>query len=102
MSGIMFTGSSADGSDMRPTKGMFINPDNENEFSNMPYDKAQKQEARNHDTFWDIHNKIEKSYAEEYKLIKLKTSTLSRKEREFVVKTVEENEKSSISNSDNI
>mgnify|MGYP003511826203 CR=1 FL=1 len=38
-----YTGKSADGSDMKEFEGMFVNPDNDQEWSNTPYHSQQKQ-----------------------------------------------------------
>jgi len=46
----IYTGKSADGSDMHEALGVFINPDNENEWSNKPYNKEQRQQVKDHRT----------------------------------------------------
>jgi hypothetical protein len=85
---MFFTGKSADGSDLRPAHGMFINPNNPNEFSNMPYDKEQKQNLNDFNMFYDIRDKISGTYLEEAEKIKNKTSKLTRSEREFVLNQI--------------
>ena len=89
MNNQFFTRGSADGSDMRPVRGMYINPINSNEWSNMPYDDAQKAEEREFNSFYDILNKIDGDFTTEYIKIQNKVSLLNRREREFVIKTVE-------------
>ena len=38
----MYTGCSSDGSDMKEVEGMYINPNNPNEWSNRPYPEQQR------------------------------------------------------------
>lgn len=83
MSGTMFTGKSADGSDAQ-VEGLHVNPENLNEWSNSP-SKGQKMA-------WDIYDHIaanNRSLKEEYDLIQQKQSTLSKSKRDLVVLLVE-------------
>ena len=53
---MIFSGKSADGSDAREFHGMFINPENDNEWSSEPYTLEQKRGYTRHERFWDIMN----------------------------------------------
>ncbi len=60
-----YTGSSADGSDMREVRGMYVNPKNQEEWSNMPYDREQKAYdkiyehcAKYHKTFRELYTQV--------------------------------------------
>jgi hypothetical protein len=77
---MIFTGKSADGSDMYPVKGVFVRPDGK-EWSNMPYTKEDKM--------WDkLYPELAKrmhSLKVEYDLVLSKKSTLSRRLRDFII-----------------
>ena len=88
MNGTMYTGKSADGSDMKEVgSGVFTNPDNPEEWSNMPYPLSKEQKMA-----FEIYNHIEvnnRSLKDEYNLVKQKKSTLSRRLRDFVIEIIE-------------
>jgi hypothetical protein len=77
---MIFTGKSADGSDMYPAMGMFVSPDGK-QWSNQPYTKE--------DRMWKaIYPELAKrlnSLKDEYELILNKKSTLSRRHRDYVI-----------------
>ena len=77
---MIFTGKSADGSDMYPVMGMFMSPDGK-QWSNKPYTKE--------DRMWmELYPYLAKrliSLKDEYQLVEQKQSTLSRRLREYVV-----------------
>ena len=81
---MIFTGKSADGSDMYPVMGMFMSPDGE-QWSNQPYTKE--------DRMWqELYPHLAKrliSLEDEYQLVKQKQSTLSRRLRDYVVHLME-------------
>jgi len=76
---MIFTGKSADGSDIYPVQGVFVSPDGE-EWSNMPYTKE--------DRMWqELYPHLAKnlrSLKDEYELVKQKKSNLSRRLRDYV------------------
>ena len=77
---MIFTGKSADGSDMYPVKGVFVRPDGE-EWSNMPYTQEDKM-------WQELYPELAKrlhSLKVEYDLVLSKKSTLSRRLRDFVI-----------------
>ena len=77
---MIFTGKSADGSDMYPVKGVYVNPDNDNEWSSTPYTKEDKM----WEELYPILAKNLRSLKDEYELVNNKQSTLSRRLREYV------------------
>lgn len=82
---MIFTGRSADGSDMFPANGVYLSPDGE-EWSNMPYTK----EDRMHEEVYDYLASNLRSMRMEYNLIKEKKSKLSRRLRDYIVSVIEE------------
>ena len=67
--------------------GVFINPDNPEEWSNMPYPPSKEQKMA-----FEIYDHIAKNnrtLKDEYDLIQQKKSTLSRRLRDFVVELIE-------------
>jgi hypothetical protein len=87
MSGIIFTGKSADGSDAQVAEGLHVNPENPSEWSNTPYPPSKEQKMA-----WEIYDHIAKNnrtLKDEYDLIQQKKSILSRRLREFVVELIE-------------
>ena len=82
----IYTGSSADGSDMREVKGFFVSPDGE-QWSNMPYTLEQ----RAYDKVYDHMVRTGRTLREEYDLILAKKSTLSRYCRDFIANQFETN-----------
>ena len=80
----IFTGKSADGSDMYPAMGAFVSPDG-TEWSNMPYTKEDKM-------WQELYPHLAKnlrSLKDEYQLVKNKQSNLSKRLRDFVVHLME-------------
>lgn len=82
----IYTGKSADGSDMKEFEGFHVSPDGK-EFSNMPYPKSPL------DRCWEriyvhLYQNL-RSMRDEYLLIQNKQSLLSRKERDLLVMMVE-------------
>ena len=83
----IYTGSSADGSDIRQVRGMYISPDG-NEFSNMPYTKEQ----RIYDTCYTHIAKYQRSFRMEYDIIKQGKSILPKACRLWIVEQIENTE----------
>lgn len=79
-----YTGSSADGRDMRPAEGMYVNPNNDNEWSSEPYPGEQKEFSKRYRKLVN-HINGKRSIADEYVLITAKKSTLSKDMRDFVI-----------------
>ncbi len=77
---MIFTGKSADGSDMYPANGVYVNPDNDNEWSNKPYTKEDKM----WEELYPHLAKNLRSLKDEYELINQKKSPLSRRLRDYV------------------
>ena len=87
MSGTIFTGKSADGSDAQVAEGVYLNPNNQEEWSNTPYPPSKGQKMA-----WDIYDHItanNRTLKEEYDLIQQKKSKLSKRLRDFVVLLIE-------------
>jgi hypothetical protein len=80
MSGMIFTGKSEDGSDMYPANGVYVNPDNDNEWSNKPY----TQEDKMWEELYPYLAKNLRSLRDEYELINQKKSPLGRRLRDYV------------------
>lgn len=76
---MIFTGKSADGSDMYPAKGVYVSPDGK-EWSNMPYTKEDKM----WEELYPYLAKNLRSLKDEYELINQKKSPLSRRLRDYV------------------
>ena len=70
----IYTGKSADGSDMYPAQGVFVSPDGQ-EWSNMPYTKEDKMWIE----LYPYLAKNLRSLKDEYSLIQQKKSGLSRR-----------------------
>ena len=85
---MIFTGRSADGSDMYPAMGVFVNPNNENEWSNKPYTR----EDRMWQELYPYLAKNLRSLKDEYELVQAKRSLLSRRLRDSVIHLVEKTE----------
>lgn len=81
-----YTGKTADGSDMKEVHGGYIAPDGKS-WSNHPWPPSKE------DRIWDriyIHLCYNsRSIKDEYELILIKKSLLSRAERDFIVKLIE-------------
>jgi hypothetical protein len=88
MSGTMYTGKSADGSDMQEVgSGVYTNPENPSEWSDIPFPPSKEQKMA-----WEIYDHIaanRRTLKEEYDLIQQKKSTLSKRLRDFVVELIE-------------
>ena len=86
MSGKMYTGTTADGSDMKEFEGLYLSPDGE-QFSNVPWLLTKEDRM-----YWTIRDHIDgkRSLQDEYDLVKAKKSTLSRALRDFLVKFMDE------------
>jgi hypothetical protein len=83
---MIFTGRSDDGSDMYPVMGSFVSPDGK-EWSNMPYTKEDKM-------YQELYFHLSKnliSIEEEYELVLIKQSKLSRRLRDYVKHLMENN-----------
>tara|TARA_R110000868_G_scaffold67266_1_gene199806 strand:+ start:884 stop:1168 length:285 start_codon:yes stop_codon:yes gene_type:complete len=90
MNGKIYTGKSGDGSDMTEFGGVHTNPENPEEWSNMPFPPSKKQRMA-----FEIYDHItsnNRSLKDEYELVQQKKSTLSRRLREFVIELVEKYE----------
>lgn len=77
---MIYTGKSADGSDMYPAMGVFVSPDGE-QWSSEPYTKEDKM-------WQELYPELRKrlnSLGMEYELVLAKKSTLSRRHRDYVV-----------------
>lgn len=60
MSGMFFTGSSADGSDMRPALGMFVdNEENPTKWSTAPFTDAQREYVKKYNFHWKLMKKCD-------------------------------------------
>jgi len=84
MNGTIYTGQSADGSDMYPAQGVFVSPDGE-QWSNQPYTKEDKMWME----LYPYLAKNLRSLKDEYDLIQQKKSGLSKRLRDFVVHLME-------------
>jgi hypothetical protein len=81
-----YHGSSADGSDIRPSLGVFINPNNENEWSTAPYNKEQNLRLKEYNDWEQIYNQLDgKTLLEEYELVLQKKSNLPRRLRDILI-----------------
>lgn len=93
MGGSIFYGQSADGSDVKQWTGVFTNPDNDNEWSTEPYNKAQKEQEKS-DSYWDYINSYlrrqNRSLFDEVDLILNKKSKLSRFYRDLIMTQADE------------
>lgn len=85
MSGMIYTGKSADGSDAYPANGVYVNPDNPNEWSSKPYTKEDKM----WEELYPYLAKSLRSLKDEYELINKKESSLSKRLRDYVVHLME-------------
>lgn len=87
MNGTIFTGKSADGSDAQVAEGVYTNPENSEEWSNIPYPPTKGQKMA-----WEIYDHIaanNRTLKEEYDLIQQKKSALNKRLRDFVVLLIE-------------
>ena len=81
---MIFTGKSADGSDMYPANGVYLSPDGE-QWSNMPFTKEDKMWGQ----IYDHLAANLRSPRMEYELIQQKKSKLSRRLRDHLVYLME-------------
>jgi len=79
----LYTGSSPDGSDMREVDGVYLNPDNENEWSSMPYPKQRKAIALKNELLDYMNGKY--SLDDVYKQIQDKVCPLPTRVRNYVL-----------------
>lgn len=76
------------------TLGVFTDPNNDNEWSSVPYTKEQKKVAKSYYRFEFIFDKVkehltrtDRSILEEIELIKQKKSTLPRYAKDWLIKS---------------
>ena len=81
---MIYTGKSADGSDMYPANGIYLSPDGE-QWSNMPFTKEDKMWGQIYD---HLASNL-RSPRMEYELIQQKKSKLSRRLRDHLVYLME-------------
>lgn len=87
-----FTGSSSDGSDARRVWGVFVNPNNDNEWSTEPYNEEQKAFVREDNRQYRLKMSVV-NYMKENKLslddlrdlVVSKKSNLSKIQRDYVL-----------------
>ena len=77
---MIFTGKTADGSDMYPAMGAFVSPDGE-EWSSEPYTKEDKMWQELYSELADRRHSLRM----EYDLVLAKKSTLNRRHRDYVI-----------------
>lgn len=91
--GMFFTGSTADGRDIRPAMGVFINPNNPDEWSTAPYNAEQRNYVKRYNFHWYLMKKCNYDVEQVYK--KIKNGTLrffTKAEKEYIVKFVEDSD----------
>ncbi len=84
-----YTGKSEDGSDMQEVPGVYVNPDNPNEWGSHPY-PSQIRELRLLQEIMDYMNG-KYSLNDVYKQIQDKTCPLSKRLRDYVLSHYDEN-----------
>lgn len=85
--GTFLTGKSADGSDAHEVEGLYVNPENPDEWGSIPFPPTKEQKMA-----WEIYDHISahnRSLKDEYDLVQQKQSTLSKRLRDFVVDLIE-------------
>ncbi len=84
---MLIVGKGPDFKKSRPFQGVFVNPENENEWSSLPYNTEQEIDEKRFNKYWDIMNfhDNELDIEEIGNLIKNKKSKLCRKDRDFVL-----------------
>lgn len=87
MSGAFYTGSSADGRDIRPAEGMYVSEDG-TWWSSEPITPEQKEYSKNLRALYN-HIDGKRTPRDEYNLIKEKKSKLPRSVRDWVIKQFE-------------
>jgi len=89
---MIFTGRSADGSDMHVARGVFVSPDG-NEWSSEPYTSEQRamlKQQRIYERCWNHIAKYSRTFREEYNLIMAGRSILPKACRNFIIQCIEE------------
>jgi len=84
-----YTGSSADGSDMRPIEGMYTDPNDSNLWSNQPYNREQKKYSRCYRNIVDEVNG-KRSFMDEYLRVLEKKSNLNKESRDWLVEQLKQ------------
>jgi hypothetical protein len=79
----IYTGSTADGSDMKEYNGMYLNPDNENEWQSVPYPIQMKQIRLQNELMDYMNGRY--CLDDVYKQIQNKTCQLPYRTRQFVI-----------------
>lgn len=89
----IYTGKTADGSDMHETLGVFINPNNKNEWSTTPYNKEQRQIVKDHRTKLEVLEYMSGRFTlrDCYNQIKKRTFGLSARCKRYVLSHFDEN-----------
>ena len=84
----IYTGKSADGSDMREAEGVYINPNNPDEWSNQMY----PEQAKEHRTYLEVFNYMDGKYTlnDVYKQILEKSCLLNKRCRDYVLSYYDE------------
>lgn len=85
----IYSGKTADGSDMEEIEGMYINPDNPDEWSSVPYPSQAKQIRIKNEVLEYMNGRY--TLDDVYKQIKEKTSGLSARCKKFVLSHYDEN-----------
>lgn len=79
----IYTGRSADGSDMKEFEGVYTNPDNPDEWQSKPYPSQRRWMSKKRE-IESYANRNNLTIEEIYQEIKDKSSKLSYKQREWV------------------
>jgi hypothetical protein len=79
----IYTGTTADGSDMKLAEGVYVNPDNENEWSSEMY-PSQKKEANQKERVMDYMNGVYCLNDVRDQILR-KECSLSRSDRDYVM-----------------
>lgn len=89
----IYTGKSADGSDMHEALGVFINPNNPNEWRSEPYNKEQRQQVKDHRTYVELLEYMNGRYCLDdcYKQIQDGKFPLVNRIKKFVLSHYDEN-----------
>lgn len=92
---MIFTGRSADGSDMHVALGVFVSPDGK-EWSTKPFTSEQRVRLKQHRIYercWNHIAKYRRTLRDEYNLIMEGKSILPKNCRNFIVQYIKEIEK---------
>jgi hypothetical protein len=84
---MILAGKSADGSDAHIPLGVFINPNNPNEWSSKPYNKEQRQCVKDHRTYLELMDYMNGKYSLQdcYSQIKKGTFPLVNRVKKYVL-----------------